>query len=241
MTRAGGGPAARFYFSFRSPYSWLCYRDLMDQHRSLADQLDWRPFWEPDEQSQRLLSEAGGSFPYVPMSRAKALYILQDVRRLTRRRGLDIAWPVDRAPCWEVSHLAYLVASRLGRGPEFVAAVYRARWERGLDISDRTTVASIAAELGLDPGPLAGAADNPEVRAQGVQALLDIDAGGVFGVPFLVHGRDRYWGMERLPDFIAAVRGSPPQPSLPQEHRPPQEQPVPTVAAADQGHAGGCG
>ncbi|MFD3697137.1 hypothetical protein ACFWUZ_13460 [Streptomyces sp. NPDC058646] len=33
----------RFYFSLRSPYSWLAYRDLHERHPDVADVLEWRP------------------------------------------------------------------------------------------------------------------------------------------------------------------------------------------------------
>jgi 2-hydroxychromene-2-carboxylate isomerase len=232
-----------FYFSFRSPYSWLGYRDLMDHHPDVARVVEWRPFWEPDEESLRLLKEADGAFPYVDMSRAKSLYILQDVRRLAVRRGLSFTWPVDRKPCWEVAHLAYLVAARLGAGPRFIAAAYRSRWEQGLDISDPATIAAIAVELGLDPRVLSTASEDPSVRLDGLRALEAIDADGVFGVPFFIRGRDKFWGVDRLPDFVAAVRASGAVPDQPHAQPPEEKEPAPvgTGAAADLGHAGGCG
>jgi 2-hydroxychromene-2-carboxylate isomerase len=230
-----------FYFSFRSPYSWLAYRDLLTQYPDVARAAEWRPFWEPDEESLRLLTEAAGAFPYVDMSRAKALYILEDVRRLAARRGLTIVWPVDRKPCWEVSHLAYLVADRLGTGPQFIAAVYRARWEQGRDISDPTTIAAIATGLGLDPRALSTAGDDPRVRREGLLALQAIDADGVFGVPFFIRGRDRYWGVDRLPDFVAAVRATRPTAEPENPHVQTEPARLGTVRSADLGHAGGCG
>ncbi|HEX5741026.1 MAG TPA: DsbA family protein, partial [Pilimelia sp.] len=133
MAKAG---QRRFYFSFRSPYSWLAYRDLLDRHAGAADRLSWIPYWDPDERSQELLAADGHTFPYTVMSRAKHLYVLQDVARLTGDRGLAVTWPVDRDPVWEVPHLAYLVAQREGEGREFIRRVYRARWEEGRDICD---------------------------------------------------------------------------------------------------------
>jgi 2-hydroxychromene-2-carboxylate isomerase len=231
----------RFYLSFRSPYSWLAYRDLVGGHPDLAQRLEWRPFWEPDECLRRMLADAGADFPYVDMSRAKALYILQDVRRLARRRGLRIAWPVDRNPVWEVAHLAYLVARRQGLGAAFTAAVYEARWEHGRDISDRATIADIAAGLGFAPDTLANAADDPQVRREGLRALLDVCADGVFGVPFFVHGRQRYWGVDRLPEFADAVSASGAGHPDRLETAASTAPIAPAGPAADLGHAGGCG
>jgi 2-hydroxychromene-2-carboxylate isomerase len=228
----------RCYFSLRSPYSWLAYRELLDRYADVAERVEWVPFWEPDEESTRLLAELGGSFPYVAMSRAKHLYILQDVARIAQARGLSLTWPIDRAPVWEVPHLGYLIAQAANRGPEYIAAAYRARWEQGRDICDRATVVDIGTSLGLDPDELARASENPVLRARGAEILLRICRDGVFGVPFFVHGFSRYWGVERLAEFAAHLRqDAPPGPAMP-----------PPVAAAagpgrlsEEGHAGGCG
>ncbi|MEQ4299796.1 DsbA family protein [Plantactinospora sp. B6F1] len=243
----------RFYFSLRSPYSWLAYRDLHQRHPELPSELEWVPFWEPDEHSSRLLAEAGGEFVYTPMSRAKHLYVLADVRRLTAQRGLTLRWPVDREPIWEIPHLGYLVAARHGAGAAYLERAYRARWDEGRDICDRATVAGIAAELGLDPAGVSGAADDPEVRRQGVAALLDIYRDGVFGVPFFVHGHDRYWGVDRLDAFAASVTAKRVAATKPSSGAPVGPArvpgngtaPEPVLAGApgrtDEGHAGGCG
>ena len=233
-------PALRFYFSLRSPYSWLAYHDLRTRYRTLGDRLEWIPFWEPDELSLRLLAEAGGQFVYTPMSRAKHLYVLQDARRLARERGLLFTWPVDRSPWWEVPHLAYLVARRQDRGAEFIAAALRARWEDGRDICDQETISDIAVSLGLDPADVRGAVDDPSVRAEGVAALLSIYRDGVFGVPFFVRGYDKYWGVDRLPAFAGAVHAA----DEPIEERPLVKSltvPESELVATDGGHAGGCG
>lgn len=229
---------ARFYFSFRSPYSWLAYQDFTARHGDLTARLSLVPFWEPDEHFRVALAAAGGSFPYVDMSRAKARYILQDVRRLARARNIQLAWPVDRGPCWEVPHLAYLLAARDGCGPAFIERVYSARWMEGRDISQPATIARIASALGLDPAPYAGAAADPAIRAEGLRVLLDIESDGVFGVPFFVYGHQRYWGIDRLEQFAGALRAAE-APSCPAAER---GLPVGmTEPGADQGHAGGCG
>lgn len=225
---------AKFYFSLRSPYSWLAYLDLMSLYPDVAESVRWLPFWEPEAD---LLSRLSEPFPYVAMSRAKSLYILQDVRRLARRRGLEVTWPVDRGPRWEVAHLAYLVAERAGAGRAYIDAVYRARWQSGRDISDPEAIAAVGAQIGVDPESLRLAADDPGLREEGLEALRALVRDGVFGVPFFVCGRERFWGIDRLADFAAMVRassgGESPDDNATLILRP--------ALAADQGHAGGCG
>ncbi|WP_062214279.1 2-hydroxychromene-2-carboxylate isomerase [Streptomyces sp. NBRC 109706] len=230
----------RWYFSLRSPYSWLAFRELTETAPDVADAIAWHPYWEPDEAGAARLAESGVRLPYVPMSKEKHLYILQDIKRLTTARGLSVAWPVDTEPNWEVSHLAWLVAEDAGRGRDYIAAVYRARFERGEDISQRATIAAVADELGLDADALANASDDPELRERGLAALRNVDRDGVFGVPFFIQRFDKFWGLDRLPGFVAAVRAK--AASTAPTPRPAEEvPPAVLVPAGDQGHAGGCG
>jgi 2-hydroxychromene-2-carboxylate isomerase len=242
MARTPARP--RWYFSLRSPYSYFAHAELTGRYPDVADALEWIPFWEPDPATLRLLDERRVTLAGVPMSRAKNLYVLQDARRLARARGLPLAWPVDRDPCWEVAHLGYLVADDAGLGRAYVAAVYRARWERGEDISDRAVVAAVAKELGL-PGSLADAADDPRLRERGVACLERSYRDGLFGVPFFAVGHDRYFGVDRLRWVVAQVRGGPPPggpdlawlDGLVEVPEPPEL----TRPGGDAGHAGGCG
>ncbi|OCC07770.1 2-hydroxychromene-2-carboxylate isomerase [Streptomyces sp. PTY087I2] len=198
----------RWYFSFRSPYSWLAFHDLTERYPDVADAIEWRPYWEPDEISSRLLDDEGIQLPYVPMSKEKHLYILQDIKRLSTERGLPIAWPVDRDPNWGVPHLGYLVAEEGGRGRDYIRAVSEARWVKGYDITDRKVIAGLAEGLGLDPLRVANAVDDESIRMRGLGFLREMDRDGVFGVPFFIHRRDKFWGIDRLPGFVAAVRAA---------------------------------
>ncbi|WP_307821846.1 2-hydroxychromene-2-carboxylate isomerase [Streptomyces coffeae] len=235
----------RFYFNFRSPYSWIAYRDLMGRYPDVAQAVEWHPWWEPDAEGERRMAERRRRFPYTAMSRDKHLYVLQDVRRLTADRGLTVTWPVDMDPVWEVPHLPYFLAVDADLGPAYIERVYRARWEEGRNICDRSTVAEIAEELGLPAGPLADAADDAELRGgRGLAALLALSEDGAFGVPFFTLGYDKYWGVDRLSVFADAVRsrgasgtGSGPPPG----EVPPSGADFAAVRSGDQGHAGGCG
>ncbi|GGW82018.1 2-hydroxychromene-2-carboxylate isomerase [Streptomyces lucensis JCM 4490] len=230
----------RWYFSLRSPYSWFAYLDLTQRYPEVADSLEWIPFWEPDRTTQAMLDEAGVVLPIVEMSRAKNFYILQDLARISKARGLRMTVPIDKDPNWEVSHLAYLAAKAQGLGPQFVDAVYRARWQEGRDITDPATMGEIAGQLGLPAESLATAADDPELRKQGFDCLVSSYDDGLFGVPFFVHGRDKFWGADRLRPFIAAFQGRPGE-DVEENWQDHDEFPLFASAAADAGHAGGCG
>ncbi|MFE6589306.1 2-hydroxychromene-2-carboxylate isomerase [Streptomyces sp. NPDC057781] len=231
----------RFYFSLRSPYSWLAYRELVDEHPELAARIEWIPFCEPDELSRKMLDAAGGEFPYAAMSAAKHRYILQDVRRLAAARGLSFRWPVDRDPVWEVPHLGYLAARRHGKGARFVELAARARWEEGRDICDPAVIGSFGPELGMHSAELAGASDDPQLREEGLEALLAVHRDGVFGVPFFTVHYDKFWGVDRLRDFVAAAAAREALEAGDAGRPDENNRKLPHGPSFDDGHAGGCG
>jgi 2-hydroxychromene-2-carboxylate isomerase len=199
----------RVFFSFRSPFSWLAIERLRRAAPEVLDRLEWIPFWEPDPHTQRALDEKGAIVHYVPMSKAKHLYILQDTKRLARRLGLEMAWPVDVDPWWELPHLGWLRARRLGRALPFYFAVTAARWQRGEDICDPEVVRAAAAAAGLDGDAVTGAADDPEIRAEGVGCLVEAYEDDIFGVPYFRLGWHRFWGFDRVDGFLAELAEAP--------------------------------
>lgn len=223
------------YFNLRSPYSWLALHDLRTEHPDLLSTLEWRPFWDPSPQSLGLLEAAGGRFIYTPMSREKHLYVLYDVRRLAQARDLRVTWPIDRAPQWEISHFAYTIAAGLGRGCDFAIAASCARWEQGRDLTDPAAIADIGADVGVDLADAAALPADPEMMADGTAMLMDAFRDGVFGVPFFVHGHEKFWGLDRLPTFVRTVRAGP------SPAQPPNVPATVATGAIDDGHAGGCG
>jgi hypothetical protein len=89
----------------------------------------------------------------------------------------------------------------------------------------------------LNPAEVAGASDDPELRARGVELLMDVCEDGAFGVPFFVHRFTRFWGVDRLPDFVAHVRSK----LTPAAALPASSSAVGVGRSSDEGHAGGCG
>jgi 2-hydroxychromene-2-carboxylate isomerase len=227
----------RWYFNFRSPYSWLAHHDLTERYPDVAGMIDWIPYWDPDERTLSLLDDKGAQFLYKPMAKDKHLYILADVRRLAADRGLTVSWPVDRSPAWEVAHLPYLIADAHGVGRDYVGRVHQARFEQGLDVTDPAVIETICGELGLDRTLVRDVLSDNELRARAVDELLSAYKDGVFGPPFFVNGREKFWGVDRLARFAASVRGTlptaPPGPDL--------TLPAEAGSVADAGHAGGCG
>ena len=194
--------APRLYFSLRSPYSWLAIRRLRTVVPDLSAAMECIPYWDPDAATGAALEQRGGEFHYVQMSRAKHLYMLMDTKRIAGREGVQMSWPVDIDSYWERPHLAWLYARRAGREWQFYDAVMQARWGCGDDICRSDVVRAAAAEAGLDPDGAVAAADDPELRADGVGCLYQAYLDDIFGIPYLKWGQHRFWGLDRVDPFL---------------------------------------
>lgn len=199
-----------FYFSFRSPYSYLAAREVF----GLADRLGL------DLQLRPLVPMVARG---VPAPRRKLLYILTDAARLARRRGLafgpfrdPLGAGVER--CLAVLH----EATAHGTGREFVLAAMRAIWTRAADLSRDAPLQAVAAEAGLTADVVAQAVATGGWRAQLEANAAALAVLGLWGVPSMclrgpdgqpatvAWGQDRVWAVERAAlgiDMASTVPG----------------------------------
>ncbi|MER7751415.1 DsbA family protein [Kitasatospora sp. NPDC097643] len=233
----------RVYFSFRSPYSWMALDQLERRFPQAPELIDYYPFWEPDEGILKALHGRDAEVLYTPMSKAKHLYLLSDVKRSAQRFGYPLAWPIDHDQAWELPHLAWLKARRLGRERELYRALVEARWHRGEPICDPEVLARAADAAGLDGAELVAAEHDPEIRAEAVDALAAAYDDDVFGIPYFRIGRERLWGLDRIEDVLATLRTAFDEPAdgagEPAEGIPAAL--LDRVGAYDRDTAGGCG
>jgi 2-hydroxychromene-2-carboxylate isomerase len=202
ITEGAGAPATLvFHFGLRSPYSWLAER-LLQRFVAPADwsRIEPVPYWDPRPATLEALRARKADVLYRPMSRTRHLYILGDVKAAAQRLGLAVRWPVDGAqPDWELPHRACLAAGSGAPGHGLRRAFFEARFEQGRDIWCAETVQDVQSAASTLPPDL-GDADDPAVAA--------LERGyrhGVFGVPFFVVGRERFWGVDRLPFALRAA------------------------------------
>jgi 2-hydroxychromene-2-carboxylate isomerase len=225
----------RFYFNFRSPYSWIGGQWLKRFVDQTGIAVEYIPFWETDELSQAMISDLGGEHYYTPMSKAKHLYILQDIKRITKQLGLTIKWPpAPPDQHWEIPHLAYLWARRVDRGADFFQAILESRWCRGEDICDHRVVAAVAEQCGLDPSDVVSAHTRADVREEGAGELMKAFEDGVFGIPFFVHGYNKFWGIDRFDLFLRSLQS--------EHHETPSDLDFGQIHPYyETDHPGGCG
>jgi 2-hydroxychromene-2-carboxylate isomerase len=208
---AGQTPApVDFYFSFRSPYSYLA----VSQVRALAAEHDIdftlrvvRPLAVRDPNFFKSVN------PMWPP------YLFRDVTRIAERLGLPFRWPrpdpvvqdlstgtiaADQPHIGRLSRLGVLAAEQ-GAGLAYVEAVSHLIWSGEVDGWDQGDhLARAAVTAGLDPVTLEARAAAEVDRLDAI--LMANEAGqaaaGHWGVPLFVYQGEPFFGQDRLPDLL---------------------------------------
>lgn len=183
-----------FFFSFRSPYSYLAgprVFALVDRYGVAVRFRGVIP-----------MAMRGQAVP-----RAKQLHTLRDVKREATRLRMPFG-PVHD-PIGEGALRCLLVAEHAidaGREREFVLEASRAIWSRAADVSRDAPLQAICEAAGLDWAACAAALREPAIRARVDANTAALAALGHWGVPVLVSGDELYWGQDRIEDLEDELR-----------------------------------
>ncbi|MCW2967610.1 MAG: hypothetical protein JWM71_1382 [Solirubrobacteraceae bacterium] len=182
-----------FYFSFRSPYSYLAAPRAF----ALADR-------HPVDVRFRGVIPMAMRGQSVP--RAKQLHTLRDVKREALRLGMPFG-PVHD-PIGEGALRCLLVAEHAvdaGRAREFVLEASGAIWARAVDVSRDEPLREVCERSGLDWSACEAALRDGGLRARvdaNTTALAEL---GHWGVPVFVLDGELFWGQDRIEDLEIAL------------------------------------
>lgn len=178
-----------YYFSFRSPYSYLSGP---------------RAFALPERYDIELAFHG-----VIPMAmrgqavpREKALHTLRDVAREARRLGMPFGPVYDplgngAERCLAVSEHALDV----GREREFVLSASRGIWAEAIDVSADRGLRTVCERAGLEWEACRAAVDDPAMKVRvdaNTAALADL---GHWGVPVFAFAGELFWGQDRIEDL----------------------------------------
>ena len=199
------GPIVDFWYSLRSPYSWLAVHRLT-RLPSLPMELRLLPTFP----------QPGGPEPAVTADPRRFRYMIQDVTRISSAYGLAVSWP-PRVDCdWARPHAGALFADEQGRGLPYLREAFRARFERSEDLEEDAVLRAVAERSKLDPDALLAACDDPALRERTTASRERHAQLGLVGVPSFVVDERIYWGNDRLEWLLRDVcfQGGRPVPSL---------------------------
>ena len=182
-----------FYFSFRSPYSYLAsilLQDLKDRH---GFQINYKPILPMVRRG-------------MPVPEAKRWYIVFDAKREAEKHRIPFGKICD--PLDGVEHLLALTryAREKGRLAQFVTLAMAAIWSEGMDVTNPVVLEEVCRRAGLDFEPTMIADQRWRVECE--QHRTDLDALGLWGVPSFAVGDHSFWGQDRLWALERALTGS---------------------------------
>lgn len=199
----GRTPTLDYFFSFRSPYTWIS----IPRVRKLAKH------YGADLRLRFILPMVMRGLPVPP---PKSRYIMFDTKREADRVGLPFGKIVDpRGAATERGIAVLAKAIPLGRGEDFAESFLRAVWSEGVDGATDAGLHAIGARAGLDETFVQAALKDEAWRPAAEANRAELFAHGLWGAPSLsVDGGPAHWGQDRLwaveNDLIAATAAKAP-------------------------------
>ena len=185
-----------YFYSAHSAYAYLGSRRLAQICADHGLTLVHRPI------PLSPVVEAQGSLPFAQRTQAHVDYFFgREIERWAEWRDVPI---VRFRPTYHDAD--YGLASRLilalgDRGPQVDAmahAILEAHWRDDADLSDVSTLRSIAGKMGHDAETLMGRAREESIAAQYEKNAQDALVLSVMGSPTYVMGSEVFYGQDRL-------------------------------------------
>lgn len=188
-----------FFYEFASTYSYLSALRIEDLAAKAGVEIAWRPFLlGPIFKAQGWQTSPFNLFP------AKGRYMVRDITRIAASRGLAFVMPATfPANGLRASRLATAGLAQGWTG-RFTRAVYRAGFEKGLDIADEHLLRTLLGEIGVDATSAFARAESPAVKDTLRQTTERAQHLGIFGAPsFVTEDGELFWGDDRLEQALA--------------------------------------
>ena len=184
------------WLDLKSPYSFLAKEPAYALERELGVTLRLRPY------ALDIVGAYNVGDPRVAERGLRRIkYLYADVRRFANQRGMIILGPKKIFDSTLI-HLAWMFADAGGKGRALIDVAFPRFFKRELDYEDRTAVAALLKEVGVNP-----AGFDAFVTGAGSAALAEhqaeADKQGVFAVPTFVVDGELFWGQDRM-DFVRA-------------------------------------
>jgi 2-hydroxychromene-2-carboxylate isomerase len=185
-----------FFFSFRSPYSYLAAPRAFALSGGFDVEVAFRGVMP--------MAMRGQAVP-----RAKSLHTLRDVAREADRLGMPFGRIHD--PIGDGAVRCLLVGEHAvdaGREREFVLAASRAIWGEAVDVARDDGLRAVCERAGLAWGDCAAALEDPALRARVEKNTEELAALDHWGVPVITFVTERFWGQDRIEDLETALRAA---------------------------------
>ncbi|MBL6773347.1 MAG: 2-hydroxychromene-2-carboxylate isomerase [Alphaproteobacteria bacterium] len=188
-----------FFFDFASPASFLGYTQI----EGIAERTGAALVWKPMLLGGVFKATGNASPVLIP---AKGRWMNDDIMRWAQRHGTSIIYP-EGFPLNTLALMRGAVGYQLREGQErfrlYVDLIYRAIWQRQIDLRDAENLAGLLRDNGFDPDAFLLMVAEPEIKQALIAATEAAVERGVFGAPtFFVDGV-MHFGQDRM-DWVEA-------------------------------------
>lgn len=182
-----------FHFDFSSPYGYLASTRI----DALAAKYGREVLWKPILLGATFKVTGLPSLPTIPL---KGQYSFRDFERSARFHGV----PYQQPAVFPIATLSPLRAFYWAdaRDPAqakvLAAALLKAYFVHGVNISIPADTIAVAASLGHDATEVEAALADPVIKEKVKSAVDAAIAHGVFGSPFVFVDGEPFWGIDRF-------------------------------------------
>ena len=183
-----------YFFSFRSPYSYLSGPRAFALPERYDIDLVYRGVIP--------MAMRGQSVPV-----AKRLHTLRDAKREADRLGMPFGRIHD--PIGEGATRCLLVAEHavdVGRIGPFVLAASRGIWSRAVDVASDEGLREVCELAGLEWSACQAALGDADFRARVDTSTERLGKLGHWGVPVFVFDGELFWGQDRIEDLEVVLQ-----------------------------------
>ncbi len=181
-----------FYFDVASPPSYIAHERLPGIVEGTGAALILRPVL-----AGGVFKLSGNSSPVaVPAKRAYMMEV--ELPRLARQHGIALDFAA-RAPFDSLGLMrGAMAAAEDNRLADYAAAMFRAMWAEGKDMSDPAAVAAALSAAGFDAERLFARTQEQDIKNALIAATEAAVTRGVFGVPTFFVGAEMFFGQDHL-------------------------------------------
>jgi len=190
-----------FFFDFGSPTAYLAYTQLPRIASEARADIVWRPMLLGG-----VFKATGNQSPVL--IKPKGDWMFGDMARWARRYGVAL----EKNPFFIINtlHIMRGAAGLQMREPDrflkYVDVMYRAMWEKPVNLGDPAVVAATLQQAGFDAAAFAAMTADPEVKQRLIATTEEAVRRGVFGAPTMFVGDEMFFGQDRLEFVQDALR-----------------------------------
>lgn len=186
-----------FWFEFASTYSYPAAMRIEALAASRGVSISWRAFLLGP-----IFREQGWTDSPFNIYPVKGQYMWRDMERTCNRFDIPFCRPSVFPRNGMLPARVACCFSEAPWLPGFVRAIYRANFDKDLDISSPAVVARCLAALGQDGAAIIEVSQMPaakeKLRSQTAEAMQR----GLFGAPSFLVGSELFWGNDRLEEAL---------------------------------------